>query len=337
MSNPSRDNRFDNLKGILIFLVVLAHALDLFGGTAISVPRGIIAVILSFHMPAFVFVSGYFSKSAAGSGRQTAKLVKTILIPFLIAHLLKWVTGTRTVESLFYPTWTLWYLLSLFFWRIPAVPFSKLRFPVAVTLALALVTGFTSADQMLSLSRTICFFPLFMMGYLTGAEELDRLRRINKAVPAFLFLAMAALVLLLGRRVPVIAISGMEGPYREIGGITALQGMGLRLNAILVGMIMTHCLICLAPQKKTLLAALGTSTMTVYLGHSFFLSAAEKLMSIAHITIPASGQGILVVLFSLALTAIACVLFGNRWVVSAYNKALNWIAKQLMRDEQTSA
>ena len=55
-----RNYLFDNLKFFLIVLVVFGHSLE-----EISLEHNyaiIRAWIYSFHMPAFVFISGYFSK-----------------------------------------------------------------------------------------------------------------------------------------------------------------------------------------------------------------------------------------------------------------------------------
>ena len=51
-----RNNRMDNIKFFLIFCVVFGHMLEL-------VDTGVwYKIIYSFHMPAFIFVSGYFAQ-----------------------------------------------------------------------------------------------------------------------------------------------------------------------------------------------------------------------------------------------------------------------------------
>ena len=55
-----RDYFFDNLKAVLIFLVVLGHfLLPIHGDNPLVVVKRLIYI---FHMPLFVFVSGYFAK-----------------------------------------------------------------------------------------------------------------------------------------------------------------------------------------------------------------------------------------------------------------------------------
>lgn len=81
-----RNYLFDNLKFLLIVLVVFGHSLE---EISLAQDYAIIrAWIYSFHMPAFVFISGYFSKSVRrGEGARKQLLIvqyRTLyLTPFL--------------------------------------------------------------------------------------------------------------------------------------------------------------------------------------------------------------------------------------------------------------
>lgn len=57
--SPSRSGLFDNIKCLLIFLVVFGHMLEPQTGGGVNF---IYLNIYSFHMPAFIFVSGWFSR-----------------------------------------------------------------------------------------------------------------------------------------------------------------------------------------------------------------------------------------------------------------------------------
>ena len=62
---------FDNIKTVLIILVVLGHALE---EISLEHEYGIIrACIYSFHMPAFIFISGYFS--GGGYAKESKKII----------------------------------------------------------------------------------------------------------------------------------------------------------------------------------------------------------------------------------------------------------------------
>lgn len=59
--NAFRSAYWDNIKGFLIILVVFAHCLLNLQNSPLN--NALVDAIYMFHMPAFVFVSGYFSKS----------------------------------------------------------------------------------------------------------------------------------------------------------------------------------------------------------------------------------------------------------------------------------
>ena len=60
-----RSPYWDNIKGFLIALVVFAHCLYAFQSFRLN--DVLVDAIYFFHMPAFVFTSGYFSKSKRAS------------------------------------------------------------------------------------------------------------------------------------------------------------------------------------------------------------------------------------------------------------------------------
>lgn len=75
MTYKKRDYLFDNIKFILIFLVVAVH---LFGVVrSVTGPQeGVdlfLAATCSFHMPLFIFISGYFSKNLEKQGKEPGK------------------------------------------------------------------------------------------------------------------------------------------------------------------------------------------------------------------------------------------------------------------------
>ncbi len=62
-----RDSFFDNAKFILIVLVVFGHMIETFIEDNVTV-YAIYKVIYSFHMPAFILVSGFFTKGIYKKG-----------------------------------------------------------------------------------------------------------------------------------------------------------------------------------------------------------------------------------------------------------------------------
>ena len=82
--NEERDTLFDNIKGVLIILVVLGHLLAGDGNNHMNAFVITHFFIYAVHMPIFVLISGYFSKKEYG----WSKFIKECLIPYIVFDLL---------------------------------------------------------------------------------------------------------------------------------------------------------------------------------------------------------------------------------------------------------
>ncbi|MBO5657209.1 MAG: acyltransferase family protein, partial [Agathobacter sp.] len=79
MTQEKRDHSLDNLKAILIFLVVFAHLLEdaaVFDGKVL-----LYKMIYSFHMPVFIFILGYFAKF------RPMKILLHWVVPYLVLQM----------------------------------------------------------------------------------------------------------------------------------------------------------------------------------------------------------------------------------------------------------
>ena len=111
---------FSNLKGILIILVVFAHMLETTPPTINSIIGGeTYKLIYSFHMAAFLFISGYFSKKVE-KGYDNA--IERYLLPYIFMNLfcvgIRFILYGKTSFNLLQPSFASWYLLTLFFYKI---------------------------------------------------------------------------------------------------------------------------------------------------------------------------------------------------------------------------
>lgn len=61
--SSSRDYYIDNIKGVFITLVVFGHLLDFLEEADIAFATSVRTFIYFFHMPGFIFLSGYLAKS----------------------------------------------------------------------------------------------------------------------------------------------------------------------------------------------------------------------------------------------------------------------------------
>ena len=71
MSTKSRNYFLDNYKALLIVLVVIGHFIEpcYENNDFLTILKW---VIFSFHMPAFIFISGFFSKNYPGKTHTKA-------------------------------------------------------------------------------------------------------------------------------------------------------------------------------------------------------------------------------------------------------------------------
>ena len=104
-----RNNRMDNIKFFLIFCVVFGHMLEL-------VDTGVwYKIIYSFHMPAFIFVSGYFAQF------NRKKIISVLVYPYILFQCLYLLFDAVLIKQnlallkiqFTTPYWLLWYLVEI--------------------------------------------------------------------------------------------------------------------------------------------------------------------------------------------------------------------------------
>jgi fucose 4-O-acetylase-like acetyltransferase len=261
---------FDNARALLIILVVLGHMSSEFIEHD-ELIADVYLFIYTFHMPAFILISGYFAKKIYEQG-YFKKLVKKLLIPYVIFQVFytlyyDFIFHDDISYSLFIPRWGLWFLMSLIFWNVLLYFFGKLKYGLLMAIAISLLIGYdTEVDEFLSLSRTFFFFPFFLAGYHLKEEHFVRLKsRMNTvlgiivAIVGFILIARYAPLdyrfWLLGKR-----------PYEEIADTIEYSAL-MRLATYGVQFLATFVFLTLVPKKQSFLTSIGQSTMVIYLLH----------------------------------------------------------------------
>ncbi|MFP4199525.1 MAG: acyltransferase family protein [Halanaerobium sp.] len=107
---------FDNAKFILISLVLIGHFFEpILEQDALA--RSLYILIYTFHMPAFIFIAGYFTKLNSDFRFYLIKNIRKLIIPYFIFQLLYLIFNSVLNYSYFpftfkKPFWILWFLLS---------------------------------------------------------------------------------------------------------------------------------------------------------------------------------------------------------------------------------
>jgi fucose 4-O-acetylase-like acetyltransferase len=271
----ARDPFFDNAKLLVIVLVVLGHAWEPLIGLPGERPlRAAYLLVYVFHMPVFVLVSGWFSQSFRGEPHQLRRLLTGVLAPFLLWNTLltlwvQWLAGTHFALAPLTPTWVLWFLMSLFLWRITAPLWRLVRWPVPVAIAVFLLSGAFTFGPMLSLARTLEFLPYFVIGLCLRRDHLDRLLAVRHvrlyALAAFAAVAVLAYAVAQGTDVNWLYRSGSSGSLH----VPYARWLAESSVLFLLGLLLTAAFLALVPRRSTWFSALGAGTMYAFLLHAF--------------------------------------------------------------------
>lgn len=278
-----REYGFDNLRGLLIVLVVLGHLLENCGSF-----RGagfLYRAIYSCHMPAFLYLTGYFAR------HDRKKIICGLLIPYLLfqaAYILfdRWLGGEQTAMQFTTPYWVMWYLVACIIYHLllPMYTVTTWRqqlLAIGVTFALSLLAGYdTTVGYRLSLSRFLVFQPWFLLGYYSRQGEwIPKIARwsADRQLPLRGLLTAAVCILVLLMQLAAFRPEVLYGahPYENLdygplerifAGVTALAWIGF------------GCLVLmpLLRWRLPMLTALGQNTMSVYLLHGFVVRYIQR-------------------------------------------------------------
>ncbi|TYK53504.1 acyltransferase family protein [Actinomadura decatromicini] len=280
-----RDPYFDNVKFFLILLVVVGHVWEVFRARSLAADAAY-SVVYGFHMPVFVFVSGYFSRGFMRSTDKFRVIFPTLIVPYVIFNVLYrlqlvWLNGNDfRLHEIFRPQFLMWFLVALVLWRLSAPLWSHLRYPVAVSVALCLVAGSWSFNSDSTLCRAAALLPFFVLGLTVRPERVAALRSrpwTRYAGAALLVAALpVAYVWQRGDVVPKIehGVLLWNRGYEHMG-FGALEGMGYRLLALALAVVLGAAFLAAVPRGRAWYTELGTRTMYVYLLHGLVVKGLD--------------------------------------------------------------
>lgn len=260
----------DNIKVLLIFLVVFNHIIAFCLVKEDIVIRYIWYAITIFHMPAFIFVSGYLSKKP----QNVMKNVKNLLIPYILGYSLTWYAqiwlGKKIDYELLRPSGTvMWFVLALFIYRLTIEAFGKMRFIMPLSIIFALWAG-TRAEftTYLSSSRIVVFFPFFVAGYLWKSEYIKAVREFKGKwilIPLTGLILFAVPNYMITNSMPVDIFRGNHSYM--ICGLEVGEGIVIRLLMYLVSFLVIYTMLAVMPDIRLPLTFIGRNTMGIYFFH----------------------------------------------------------------------
>ncbi len=293
-----RINYYDNLKGILIILVVFAHCL--YGYQSFSDVNLVTDTIYVFHMPAFVFITGFLSKSAHSRSKEALGRLLAAYLIFNTVMMLYSLTSDGSSISLLTPYNSCWYLLAVIAWRAVSGWASQQKGIMVWSILLALTAGFFGdVTNLLSVGRIIAFYPFFLAGFLMPADKvLVKDKSVTLYVKGFV-LTVAAVVLaaLFVYRYGISDSVLLMYSYSDISNLL-YRTIIFSVSALF---ILGFC-VCVPNVKIPFITKMGRNSLSVFLLHRILTLVAQKLNIFS-----ADWQ---IFCYAAVLTAVICLLTG---------------------------
>lgn len=325
-NEKSRDSLYDNIRCFLILLVVFGHMLSPIEKKDF-ITQSIYWVIYSVHMPAFILISGFFSKNV-DKCRDTA--FAKFFIPYIVVDLIKALydllsAGKAVTKlNLFTPRWGVWFLLAMFVWRFFLKDLIKIRYILPVSFVIGILAGcFPAFDSAMSVGRIFGFLPFFIVGYYIDSDFIAKLRKLPKWIPLLTILVCAVGTVFACRyKLFPHQFFFLRDAYTEYK-VNMWMGMVWRLAIYAVSFIMTFSLIAVFPNKSGYWSFIGKNTLPVYVLHLFIVPHLKNLSFI-------KGKDVLHTALAFVIALALVLILSSKPVVFCYNKIADFIEQLVL-------
>ncbi len=337
MASTKRDPRWDNIKFFLIFLVIIGHFTEVFCDQ-FAFARSTFFFIYSFHMPAFIFISGLFAKHTVDSDHYNwKKLLPFLLVCFFLNFyraISLWIFNPDHHFHFDDQNNISWFLMALFAYYTIAWILRKFnhKYVMLFSILIALVAGYdTHIGDTFAISRIIVFFPFFYFGYLLDRSRLEEFldQKKFKIFSGSFLLVYYIVCLTLSRYVYAFrplatgrnsyddAPFGMQ-PYTWLFRVIYYAG----------SMLLILCFCSIIPKGNIrYISTWGQRTLAVYFWHLPFITFMTKIPWIHNF---AGTHLWFEILFGLFYSAVLLVVFSQK----CFTVPLNYMMKPDLFDKK---
>ena len=345
-NHRKRNYSLDIFKGVLIFLVVFGHFLLPVKEREYTLFNKLFFFIYSFHMPAFIFLSGYFYYNSWKRKGTKLKSVIPLIMLFLMMKILLHISdmlfyGDRNIiPDFLHESSTPWYISALIFFRLSLYPLElflklnkkKLTYDAVIIYVTALIIFFTffsmlnmnwqvRIDDFLSLDRVVSFAPYFYIGILykkySSLSKTSIFEEINMrffAIGAFCVLSF--FVFFKYVRFYTLIFYGPWG-YRIAEGniLPIFKGVlnPLRIIYVPYALSASYFIFAVTSLKKNFLTNIlkrfGVYSLPIFAFHRIIRDAFSHLL-LDNFIWPAFGK-ITILIILLTISFLTCMILGN--------------------------
>ncbi|MGW0737167.1 acyltransferase family protein [Streptomyces sp. NPDC002851] len=273
-AGKQRDAFFDNAKYLAIVLVAMGHAWEPLRDDS-RAAAALYIFVYTFHMPAFIIISGYFSRSFDASPGRLKRLVTGVAVPYVLFEVAYSIFKRYADDdpthpiSLLDPWYLTWFLVALFIWRLTTPLWQLVRWPLPIALGIAVLASVSpDIGDDLDLQRVLQFLPFFVLGLCLKPEHFQlvrnrraRLLALPVGVAALVFAYWAAPRMNAAWFYHLVSAQELAAPWWS-GAVMTLALFGCSL-------VLTACFFAWVPGRHLWVTALGAGTLYGYLLHGF--------------------------------------------------------------------
>lgn len=274
--------KFDNIKTILIVLVVFGHLLELVKACDL-----IYLIIYSFHMPLFMFVTGYFARF------DKKQIFYRMICPYILFQILYtyfeiYILGMQELTLTFVkPRWLLWYLFAIIVYYL-LIPFFDIQsekgrvYMILMSVIIALLSGYdTKLGYDFSAARILNFMPFFLAGFYMKREQNPYSQRIAKTDMNYPVRIAGAIVAIAAIAVIVLMLNQGIITKKMLYGSYSYDAIGyniwVRLLIFAIASVWIALFLMLVPNKRIpIVSETGRYTMPIFLFHGFAVKLIGK-------------------------------------------------------------
>ncbi|MEU5213373.1 acyltransferase family protein [Streptomyces sp. NPDC020742] len=333
-----RDAFFDNAKFLAIVLVAMGHCWEpLRDGSRTA--AALYITVYAFHMPAFIIISGYFSRSFDMRKDRLQRLITGVAVPYIlfeVAYTLfkRWADDDPHYPiSLTDPWYLTWFLLALFIWRLTTPLWKIVRWPVPLALTIAVLASVSpDIGDDLDLQRVLQFLPFFVIGLSLRAEHFKLVRRKKArilAVPVF----VAALVFAYWAAPRMNAAWFYHRDAAQELAAPWWSGAVMTLAMFGCSLVLVACFFAWIPGRTMWCTALGAGTLYGYLLHGFLAKGSRFGNWYDHPWVHTPWGMVLISLFAGTVITLLCTPPVQRVFRWAMEPKMTWAFKKDPVDE----
>lgn len=331
---------WDNYKFLLILLVVIGHiAQELYYISDIM--KSTFLFIYIFHMPAFLFVSGLFSKRTINEKNYKKVLpyftcfVVTVILQFMFKTIL---LGENKLSffSLGGLPWFLFALFVMYFITMITKNY-KPKFIMVMALLIGVFVGFSKTKDatLFSWMRIAVYYPFFYAGYITDHKKI--VTTMDKKWLKVLAIIFFGLLIFFTYIHPeffanIFCLMTAKHPYTHMKEL-ANWGWAFRLMLYGLAFAASFLLISIVPKKEIKLATnTGKRTLAIYMTHFFFVYLVTRTIGM-HIWL----QEVMPIGWDVVMIGVAILITficGNKWFDWCVQKLVSydWKLKKIDKE-----